>query len=42
VRAVLILFPFGAAYFVFALIFRVAEAHRLIARVRGKNDKTGG
>ena len=35
VRAVLILMPFGAAYFGFALIFRVAEARRMIARVRG-------
>jgi putative peptidoglycan lipid II flippase len=35
VRAVLILLPFGAVYFGFVLVFRVAEARRVIARVRG-------
>ncbi len=39
-RAVLILFPFGAAYFVFALMFRVAEARRLMARF-GETLRTG-
>jgi putative peptidoglycan lipid II flippase len=41
VRAVLILLPFGAAYFVFALILRVAEARVLIARVRRNNRSSG-
>ena len=35
VRAVLILLPFGVAYFGFALVFRVAEARRVFARVQG-------
>ena len=40
-RAVLILFPFGAAYFVFALMFRVAEARRLFARASARKTGAG-
>ena len=37
VRAVLILLPFGAVYFGLTLVLGVAEARRLLARVRGES-----